>query len=220
MIPMFLNEHDCPWLNYKTAIGKNDNRHLLDGNFTTFPKVSNYQLKKLNELLEDLNYSLPDGSYDLKLARLRDYAWEQYFNSVAENPEQYQKAFAEYKKELDNLFTDFEITFDPGDELSEIAGVKYKKLKDLHDDIKSALDWDTYTAIIMYVIEGLNYVPRTEVEDNIYKDVAFIQAMMDVKINPRKDSVAYVANYMVLAKIELKRRKNEKNTRQKSKKKS
>lgn len=214
---MYLNEHDCPWLNYKTAIGKNDNRHLLDGNFTKFPKVSNYQLKKLNELLEDLNYSLPDGSYDLKLAKLRLIAWDEFFKENCEKPNQYQKAFAEYKKELDKLYTDFEITFDPGGELSEFSGIKYKKLKDLHDDIKNALDWDTYIAIIMYVIEGLSYIPRVEPEDNIYKEIAFIQAMMDVKINPRIDSVAFVSNYMVLAKIELKRRKNEKNTRQKSK---
>lgn len=219
MIPMYSNEHDCPWLNYKNAI-KSDVRHLLKGDFTDLPKVSNYQLRELNELLEYLNYSLPEGSYDLSLARLRDEAWKQYFNSVADNSEQYQAAFAKYTSKLDKDFTDFEIVSDPFNLFPDMVGKKYNKFKDLHAELKELFEWDDFMNIRMYVLEEINYIPRIEEEDDIYKGVAFIKAMMDVKINVRKDSVAYVSNYMVLANIEHKRRKNETNKRKNKKSKA
>lgn len=218
MLPNYLNEHDTPTLSYSHAA--KDVRHLLKGDFTELPEISNYQMKQLYVLLENLNYSLPDGSYDLTLARLKAVAWDEFFQSKAGNPEQYQKAFAEYRRKLNDIFTDFEIVYNPFGVFEDIIGKKYDDFMELYNDIKVLFTGDEFMDLRMYIIEDLiRYVPRQEQSD-IYSDEFFINQIfpnINISVN---DSVAKFYNYKSKATKQAKRLENEQKARQKSKKKS
>lgn len=215
MLPSYLNEHDCPTLKYYYA--SKDVRHLLKGDFIELPEISKFQEKQLYQLLENLNYSLPEGSYDLSLNRLKAVAWDEFFHSTAGNPEQYQKAFAEYRKKLNQVFTDFEITDNSFGIFDDIIGKKYDDFMDLYKELKKLFKGEDFMSIRMYIIEDfIKYRSRTE-QGDIYSDEFFINQIfpgINISVN---DSVAKFYNYKSKANKQAKRLENEQKARQKSK---
>lgn len=201
---------------------------IKSGSLKYLYKLDNYddvevkESDNLQDVWQNINYDFGQGTLNLKFQRLKLQCLESQLDYLINGKEvAYNKYFAQYKKELDKMFTSYTITErtllylakngyeeDTVIKLMPLLDISHETYFDLYREIKSLLDYEATLAIRMDLTDSLDYKPKKEYD--LMDDVAQLEIILKKDIDIMTCSVAKFYSYKKLAKQKLSNAKDNK----------